>query len=304
MGRSVRWALVLSGGGAKGFMHIGVLKALETWGIPKPSLIVGTSMGAIVGGLYACGYSAKELEDIAVHQFDIRHYLDTSRFHLSGPMGRLVEKGQMISRFATKPGIDSGNRILEYFESLTDHKTIESLPIPFRCNAVDLITGKEVVLAAGSLARAMRSSMAFPAFFDPLVEGPQHLVDGGLVNNLPVYIARDLGYSRVLAVDVGAFLLAKSSNLQTGPQVVYRALEVAISHIQRGDADRATLTLHPEDPATPLDFARARHLISVGEQHVLLNRKAIDTFFSEGLMAHLQRRRGLRIEKTGPVSYT
>jgi len=84
--------------------------------------------------------------------------------------------------------------------------------------------------------------------------------------------------------------------------VVYRALEVAISHIQRGDADRATLTLHPEDPATPLDFARAKHLISVGEQHALINRKAIDTFFSEGLMAHLQRRRGLQIEKTGPVS--
>lgn len=304
MGRSVRWALVLSGGGAKGFMHIGVLKALEAWGYSKPGLIVGTSMGAIVGGLYACGYSAEELEAIAVHQFDIRRYLDISRFHLSGPMGRLVEKGQMISRFATKPGIDSGNRILEYFESLTKDKTIESLPIPFRCNAVDLITGKEVVLSAGPLARAMRSSMAFPAFFDPLVEGPQHLVDGGLVNNLPVYIARDLGYSRILAVDVGAFLLVKSRNLQTGPQVVYRALEVAISHIQRGDADRATLTLHPEDPATPLDFARAKHLISVGEQHALINKKAIDTFFSEGLMANLQRRRGLRIEKTGPVSYT
>ena len=167
---------------------------------------------------------------------------------------------------------------------------------------MDLITGLEVVLASGSLARAMRASMAFPAFFDPLVEIGQHLVDGGLVNNLPVYIARDLGYSRILAVDVGAFLLAKSNNLQTGPQVVYRALEVAISHIQRGDADRATLTLHPEDPATPLDFARAKHLISVGEQHALINRKAIDTFFSEGLMAHLQRRRGLQIEKTGPVS--
>jgi len=302
MGRSVRWALVLSGGGAKGFMHIGVLKALETWGFPRPSLIVGTSMGAIVGGLYACGYSAKALEDIAVHQFDIRRYLDTSRFHLTGPVGRIVETSQMISRFATKPGIDSGDRILEYLELLTKNIAIENLSVPFRCNAVDLITGKEVVLSSGSLARAMRSSMAFPAFFDPLVEGPQHLVDGGLVNNLPVYIARDLGFSRILAVDVGAFMLAKSSNLRTGPQVVYRALEVAIAHIQRGDADRATLTLHPEDPATPMDFARAKHLISVGEQHTLENKKAIETFFSEGFVAHLRRRRGLQIEKTGPVS--
>ncbi|MEW6566160.1 MAG: patatin-like phospholipase family protein [Spirochaetota bacterium] len=296
MNRSVRWALVLSGGGAKGFMHIGVLKALEAWGYPKPGLIVGTSMGAIVGGLYACGYSAEALEDIAVHQFDIRRFLDSSRFQLKGPVGRLMETGQMVSRFATKPGIDSGNRILAYLETLTNNKTIESLPIPFRCNAVDLITGKEVVIASGSLARAQRASMAFPAFFDPLIEGPQHLVDGGLVNNLPVYIARDLGYSRILAVDVGAFLLAKSSNLQTGPQVVYRALEVAISHIQRGDADRATLTLHPEDPATPLDFARTKHLISVGEDHALANQRAIEIFFSEGLFAHFQRRRGLQIK--------
>ncbi|AEJ18716.1 patatin-like phospholipase family protein [Gracilinema caldarium] len=291
MNRSVRWALVLSGGGAKGFMHIGVLKALEAWGYPKPSLVVGTSMGAIVGGLYACGYSPEELENIAVHQFDIRRYLDSSRFHLSGPMGRLMETGQMISRFATRPGIDSGNRILAFLEELTQGKTIESLSIPFRCNAVDLITGNEVVFSSGSLARAMRASMAFPAFFDPLIEGSQYLVDGGLVNNLPVHIARGLGYSRVLAVDVGAFLLAQRSTLRTGPQVVYRALEVAISHIQRGDADRATLTLYPEDAATPFDFSRAKHLITVGEQYTLAHLQDIQNFFRNHIFSHLWRHR-------------
>jgi len=291
MNRSVRWALVLTGGGAKGFMHIGVLKALEASGYPKPDLVVGTSMGAIVGGLYASGYSAEELEAIAVHQFDIRRFLDSSRFHMAGPMGRLVGTGQMISRFATKPGIDSGNRILAYLEELTHGKHIEQLPIPFRCNAVDLITGKEVVFSSGSLARAMRASMAFPAFFDPLEEGHQHLIDGGIVNNLPVYIARNLKFSRILAVDVGAFLLAQPSALRTGPQVVYRALEVAISHIQRGDADRATLTLHPEDPATPFDFSRAKHLISVGEQYALAHLQDIQGFFSKNIFSHLWRRR-------------
>lgn len=298
MRRSLQWALVLSGGGAKGFMHVGILKALEAMGYPKPDLIVGTSMGSIVGGLYACGYSAERLEDIAVHQFDIRRYLDISRFHLSGPVGRVVEAGQMMSRFTTRPGIDSGSRIFSFLEELSHNSTIESLPIPYRCNAVDLITGKELVLASGSLARAMRASMAFPAFFDPLVEGEQQLVDGGLVNNMPVYIARDLGYSRILAVDVGAFQLARGSNLRTGPQVVYRALEVAISHIQRGDANRATLTLHPEDPATPMDFSRAKHLIAVGEQYALANKKAIDTFFSQTPRAYLQRRRGLKADQS------
>ncbi len=298
MSRSLQWALVLSGGGAKGFMQVGILKALEAMGYPKPNLIVGTSMGSIVGGLYACGYSAESLEDIAVHQFDIRRYLDVSRFHLSGPVGRVVETGQMMSRFTTRPGIDSGSRILALLEELSHNSTIESLPIPYRCNAVDLITGKELVLASGSLARAMRASMAFPAFFDPLVEGEQYLVDGGLVNNLPVYIARDLGYSRILAVDVGALKLARSINLRTGPQVVYRALEVAISHIQRGDANRATLTLHPEDPATPMDFSRAKHLITVGEQYALANKKAIDTFFSQTPRAYLQRRGGLKADQS------
>lgn len=298
MSRSLQWALVLSGGGAKGFMHVGILKALEAMGYPKPNLIVGTSMGSIVGGLYACGYSAESLEDIAVHQFDIRRYLDVSRFHLSGPVGRVVETGQMMSRFTTRPGIDSGSRILALLEELSHNSTIESLPIPYRCNAVDLITGRELVLASGSLARAMRASMAFPAFFDPLVEGEQYLVDGGLVNNMPVYIARDLGYSRILAVDVGALRLARSINLRTGPQVVYRALEVAISHIQRGDANRATLTLHPEDPATPMDFSRAKHLITVGEQYALANKKAIDTFFSQTPRAYLQRRGGLKADQS------
>lgn len=298
MSRSLQWALVLSGGGAKGFMHVGILKALEAMGYPKPNLIVGTSMGSIVGGLYACGYSAESLEDIAVHQFDIRRYLDVSRFHLSGPVGRVVETGQMMSRFTTRPGIDSGSRILALLEELSHNSTIESLPIPYRCNAVDLITGRELVLASGSLARAMRASMAFPAFFDPLVEGEQYLVDGGLVNNMPVYIARDLGYSRILAVDVGALKLARSINLRTGPQVVYRALEVAISHIQRGDANRATLTLHPEDPATPMDFSRAKHLITVGEQYALANKKAIDTFFSQTPRAYLQRRGGLKADQS------
>lgn len=296
MGRSSQWALVLSGGGAKGFLHVGILKALESWGFPKPDLIVGTSMGAVVGGLYACGYSAEELERIAVDQFDIRRYLDVSRFHLSGPVGRLVETGQMISRFATKPGIDSGSRILSLLEDLTHQRTIETLPIPFRCNAVDLITGRELVLSSGSLARAQRASTAFPAFFDPLVEGNQHLVDGGLVNNLPVYIARNLGFSRILAVDVGAFTLARSCRLETGPQVVYRALEVAVAHIQRGDTRRATLTLHPEDPATPFDFARAKHLIASGEQYAQANQQAIETFFSGSLRAQFKRRRGLQAD--------
>ncbi|MFQ3548031.1 MAG: patatin-like phospholipase family protein [Termitinemataceae bacterium] len=290
MKRRLQWALVLSGGSAKGFMHIGVLKVLESMGVPAPSLVVGTSMGAIVGGLYACGYGSEELEDIACHRFDIRKYLDAAQFTTGGPVGRLVETSKMVGRFMIKPAIDSGNQILAYLEELCHHKNIEDLRIPYCCNAVDLVSGNEVVLDHGSLALAMRASMAFPAFFDPVSLGSYYLVDGGIVNNLPVHIARKRGYSQVLAVDVGAFSLSSPSSLQSGPRVVYRALEVAIAHIQRGEGDEATLTLHPTDPATPLDFARAKHLVQVGEAYGREHQSTLERFFSPRLFSFWKRK--------------
>ncbi|MDR0630206.1 MAG: patatin-like phospholipase family protein [Treponema sp.] len=163
----LKWALVLSGGGAKGLAHVGILKALADRGFPEPSLVVGTSMGAIVGGLYACGISPAELIRFMLEKFDITTYLDSFVFKLNGPVGKVFQTGQMLGNFATRRGVDSGQGLLKLFEELTQGKTFAETKIPFRCNAVDLVSGKELVFSSGSVARAIRASMSFPAFFNP-----------------------------------------------------------------------------------------------------------------------------------------
>ncbi|MDR1985598.1 MAG: patatin-like phospholipase family protein [Treponema sp.] len=281
----LKWALVLSGGGAKGLAHLGVLKALADRGFPEPSLVVGASMGAIVGGLYACGIGPAELIRFVLEEFDITAYLDSFVFKLNGPVGKVFQTGQMLGNFATRRGVDSGQGLLKLFEELTQGKTFAETKIPFRCNAVDLVSGKERVFSSGSVARAIRASMSFPAFFEPLVEEKegsvsQCLVDGGLADNMPVYIARNAGFRRVLAVDLYHFRSIPASDMKTGPHIVYRAIEVALNLMERKQGAPADLTLYAADQASPFNFFRKKELIELGEQAVLKKDPQIQAFFS------------------------
>jgi len=164
------WALVLSGGGAKGLAHIGVLKGLMDAGFPRPALVAGTSMGAIIGGLYACGMSPGEMSDFAIEKLNITDYLDSFVFKINGPVGKVMQTGQILASLATRPGIDTGHRVLQLLEQLTAGKSFEETEIPFRCNAMDLLSGEEVVFRSGSVARAMRASMSFPVIFEPFMD--------------------------------------------------------------------------------------------------------------------------------------
>jgi NTE family protein len=274
----LKWALVLSGGGAKGFAHIGILNAFSALGFPPPSLVVGTSMGAIVGGLYACGMEAADLTRFALKEFKIRNYLDGFAYRIDGPLGRVVQTGQILGSLATRPGMDSGQRILELLEKLTGGKTFEETRIPFRCNAVDITEGREVVLCTGSVARAIRASMSFPLFFEPLREGDRFLVDGGLANNLPVYIAREAGYKRVLAVDVEDFKTRSVLSLRTGPEALFRVFEATL-HIRKQKEKKATVTIHAGGLGTPFSFSRAAAIIQFGERVVREHEKDIAAFF-------------------------
>ncbi|MDR1302160.1 MAG: patatin-like phospholipase family protein [Treponema sp.] len=278
------WALVLSGGGAKGLAHLGILKAFADRGFPEPSLVVGTSMGAIVGGLYACGISPGELIRFVQEEFDITAYLDSFVFKLNGPVGKFFQTGQILGNFTTRQGVDSGQGILKLLEALTQGKTFAETTIPFRCNAVDLVSGKELVLRSGSVARALRASMSFPAFFEPLLveeEGvSQCLVDGGLADNMPVRIARDEGFKRVLAVNVCDFKPVPVSTLRTGPQIVYRAIEVALQVMGRKQESLADLTLYTADQVSPFNFFRKKELIELGELVVKEQEPQIQAFFS------------------------
>jgi NTE family protein len=282
MKQKIKWALVLSGGGARGIAHIGVLKELEAAGFPKPSLVVGTSMGAIVGGLYACGMSPGELARFVVEEFDINKYLDSFVFRINGPVGKVMQTGQALASLAIKPGIDSGHRILELLENLTGGKTFGETEIPFRCNAVDLSSGREVIFDSGSVARAVRASMSFPVFFEPLMENGMCLVDGGILNNMPVTIARNEGFRRILAVNVNRFLYEKAEDLKNGPQIIYRSIESVLRAQDTDKKVQAGLTLNATDDATPFSFFRQKELIELGEYVVKKNIEAVETFFNSG----------------------
>jgi len=204
--------LVLSGGGAMGFAHIGTLKLLDSLQIPV-DYIAGTSMGGIAGALYAVGYSGNEIEDIVRSVNWQKTFTDRPpRYMLPYFQKQDAEKYQLelgIKDFLPLgPGgaIVGQNITLLFSRFVFDYLQVsdfDKLPIPFRCVAVDLITGNEVILKSGSLAKAMRSTMAVPSIFSPVEWGDSLLVDGGLLNNLPVDVVREMGANIVIASKVG-----------------------------------------------------------------------------------------------------
>lgn len=206
--------VVLSGGGAKGVAHIGALKVIEEAGIPI-DFVVGTSMGSIVGGLYSIGYTP--------HQLDSMVRTQDWTFLLTDRMDRkqktFLERTESEKYVLSVPfrkkkptripdGFVRGANLNNLFTDLTigyhDSIDFNRLPIPFACVAVDLMAGEEVVFHSGSLMEAMRASMAIPAVFTPVRKDSLVLVDGGLLNNFPVDVARAMGAEVVIGVDVQA----------------------------------------------------------------------------------------------------
>ena len=218
--------LVLGGGGARGAAEVGVLKVLEEEGI-KIDYIAGTSIGAIVGGLYACGYKARDIEEmfrsqewlslIGDRNNDLRSSIIDERdgvtYIFGFPVGKSnkekdkdKEKKKRSEVEHTGIGALSGNSIELLLDSLTSQyngiKSFDDLPIPFRCVAVDLKTQEEVVMDSCELELAMRASMAIPGAFRPVKWKGKMLVDGGMLNNLPVDVVRAMGADLVIAVDL------------------------------------------------------------------------------------------------------
>lgn len=204
--------LVLSGGGAKGSAHIGALKVIEEAGIPI-DYICGTSMGAIVGGLYAIGYNASELDSIVRAQDWMYLFSDKiERSHRSFQSKQQNDIYLLSIPFNQKikldalTGVMKGQSILNKFSALTigyhDMTTFDSLPIPYACVAADLVSGTEVILREGSLPLAMRTSMSVPGFFEPVRKDSMVMIDGGVLNNFPTDIIRKMGADIIIGIDV------------------------------------------------------------------------------------------------------
>ena len=205
-------AVVLSGGGAKGVAHIGALKVIEKAGIPV-DIITGTSMGSLVGGLYAIGYNAHALDSIARHMDWAYALTDREDLSRQSIEDRRRQNTYMLSRGLTfgkresnSGGIIKGKNLEILLQRLclgyTDSMDFSRLPISFACVATDIVDNSEVDFTSGILPQAMRASMAIPAVFSPVRIGGRVLCDGGLCNNYPADLARKLGADIVIGVTV------------------------------------------------------------------------------------------------------
>lgn len=212
--------LALSGGGAKGIAHIALLKLIDSLQI-KVDYITGTSMGSVVGGLYACGYTGKDIEYLVRHMdwnliLSNRVEFNSINVEEKDEFGKyLLELPSDKKLKPTLPlGIIEGQSLLEFLNRLTFHvhniNDFDSLPIPFRCMSADIISGEPVVLKSGYLPLAMRSSMAIPTVFTPIARDTLLLVDGGLVKNFPVDLCRDMGAEFVIGAYTGGKLYGKA----------------------------------------------------------------------------------------------
>lgn len=205
-------AVVMSGGGAKGMAHIGALQVIEKAGIPI-DMVVGTSMGAIVGGLYAIGYTPEQMDSIVMAQnwvyllsdkrplkdLTLKNREDNGKYILSVPFS--VKPQDAISGGVIR-GRNIGQMLWQLTEGYHDSIDFRSLPLPFACVSQDVATGREQVHQSGVLPLAIRSSMSLPGIFTPINMEGKLLVDGGIINNYPVDVARRMGADIVIGVDV------------------------------------------------------------------------------------------------------
>jgi NTE family protein len=270
------FGLVLSGGGARGLAHIGVLMALEEAGI-APDLVVGCSMGAVIGGLYACGYSPAEMDSVA-------RAIDWGRFFSGSSKRRYAD---VLQELDERPGLLTvrwfGRHPLEVNESLASSAEAEemytrltlssetlsggdfdSLGMPYRAAAVDLRSGRLVLIGQGSLGRTMAASSSVPLVFQPVEIDSFTFVDGGVIDNFPVFAARQLGASAVVGVDVAVPLRPEPAFL--GPlTVAARTLEIMNQGTKERSNDQASAIVRPALGMTPTTaFDRADSLIAAG----------------------------------------
>lgn len=226
--KTPKTGLVLSGGGAKGFAHIGVLKVIDSLDI-KIDYIAGTSMGAIIGALYASGYSGKQLDSI----FRAVNFDDVINDNLPRAAKTFYERDNSEKYAVTLPfnkfkvklpsALSRGQNVFNLLSMLTLHVTditdFDKLPIPFFCVATDVETGKAIILDHGNLAQTVTASGAFPSLFQPVVIDDQVLIDGGVINNYPIDELKAKGMDVIIGVDV-QHGLSKREDLNSAPAIL------------------------------------------------------------------------------------
>ncbi len=243
-------ALVLAGGGAKGLAHIGAIKVLEEAGVPI-DMVVGNSMGSIVGGLYALGYSPAEMDSVVRHTNWISLLLDTPDYGNNLLIAKKLSETFQL-RVALDPekwnspsgksGILQGKNIMQLLQRLTetapDSVDFDQLPLPFACNATEVMKGRIYEFHSGNLAQAMRASMAIPGVFTPVQTDSLLFVDGFVTNNYPVDVAKRMGADIIIGIDLTSNIpeAERYSNLL---DLVTHMIDVSGSHLYEDNIRRS-----------------------------------------------------------------
>lgn len=275
-----RIGLVLSGGGARGLAHVGVLKVLERERVPI-DVITGTSMGAIIGGLYASGMSATQLEAelmkvdwnaVFASRVD-RQLLSQRRKEEDFEISPVIEIGMRNGELRAPLGALSGRGLetllRRYTLPVRDVRNFDVLPIPFRALATDMETGKPVVLSQGDLALALRSSMSVPGVFAPTELNQRILGDGGLVDNVPVGVAREMGADVLIVVNIGTPIAGRDTLSSVAGLTTQMINILTEQNVQRSLAtlgERDVLIAPDLGTLTSSDFERTRELIDRGQR--------------------------------------
>lgn len=276
-----RVALVLSGGGAKGAAHVGVLEVMERLRVPV-DMVVGTSMGAIVGGMYAAGYSPAEMEQL-LEETDWRSIFSdrpsppeqSFRQKQNQEEFGYLEVGLGLDGFDLPSGFITGQRLAFRLKSLLLHTNeitdFDELQLPFRAVAADLETGEPVVLGEGSLVDAMRASMSVPGVFAPVEMDDRILVDGGVVKNFPVDVARELGADVVIAVLVSSPEPTDEGPGEDIPSVLDVSFRVIDLFTRENEEEQRELLTEDDvfvevdtSPYTAASFTRSDEIIDLG----------------------------------------
>ena len=275
-------ALVLSGGGAKGIAHISIIEALERYGIPIDK-VYGTSMGALIGGLYAAGLSPGEMKEIVLGNdltqlftvFDSAGYtevLDAFDYNSSNVLS--LSLGQGIGGVN---GFIDDYLVLNFFNkfigNVPDNLNFDTdLVVPFECNAADMLTGDEVIFREGSLITAMRSSMSLPLIFEPVVlEDGSVYMDGGIVSNYIVHRAVEEGYDIIIVVTLNAYGKNKytAENYTSLSGTAGSTLQTVLNNVSKGEVEMADYWFSPDlSGYNTLSFGEAEGILARGDREV------------------------------------
>ena len=273
--RDLKVGLVLSGGGAKGFAHVGVLKVLEEAGV-RIDYIGGTSMGAVIGGLYASGYTANELDSI-LKSFDY----DKLRQDILPRKSKSIYQKETDEKYAlTLPiykrkillpsAVSKGQNLFNVLSELTEHvhdvTDFSKLSIPFFCVATNLETGAMEILETGFLPEAIKASGSFPTLLDPVLIDGKLLTDGGIVNNFPVDIMRKIGVDIIIGVDVQD-KLASREELNSAPKIIMQIASFQMYDDVDDKRANTDLYLHPDiSDYNVVSFDKVGEIIEKGEE--------------------------------------